>query len=225
MKKSQIIATTYIVIIQRFCLVDGKFDCEEERTSEKAFGAYFTCKEDQGGFPQMIIIDYKGNKDELMDKHALGKYRFVAMTKEKESPVYVQEDEAHDHPEAPRGRSFIFRDWKDEKWIGTRGDLRDDKRTKDENMWLKSNCKEDDISKCNADDFQIQTKDPQTSKKAWKEKSVSISLTDGVGTAGIIGIVAGVVVLIAIIAIVVVLVLKKKRTNKKTPKHTLGDTV
>ena len=47
-------------------------------------------------------------------------------------------------------------------------------------------------------------------------------IADQLAMASIIGIVAGVVVLIAIIAIVVVLVLKKKRTNGKSPKHTVN---
>jgi len=48
MKKSHIIATTYLVIIQRFCLGDNKFDCEEYHDDDQDFNDQVECQEDPG---------------------------------------------------------------------------------------------------------------------------------------------------------------------------------
>jgi len=224
MKKSHIIATTYLVIIQRFCLGDYKFDCEEDRPNDKDFAANVKCQEEPGDFPATLEIQYKGDNDELKDECALGEYRFVAITKKDNSPVYVQKDEEHENCNKA-SRSFIFLDWDDGTWIGTRSFEKDKKRDEDENLWLKSVCKKVSISNCKEEDWEIQTTDPETQNSDWKKNSVSLIFNPGVSMASIIGIVVGVVVLIAIIAIVAVLVVKKKRKNGHNPKHTVGGPV
>ena len=66
-----------------------------------------------------ITFFYAGVKAKLKDKYALGNYKLLAITNINKSPVYLKEDEAHGVTEAPGSRSFIFRNWDDDKWIGT----------------------------------------------------------------------------------------------------------
>ena len=76
---------------------------------------------DSSFFDDQLIIEviYLGDKDELKDKYALGKYRLLTYTNIQKSVVYVKEDEADSVTEAPGCKSFIFRNWDDGKWIGT----------------------------------------------------------------------------------------------------------
>jgi len=222
MRKANIIASVYLVIIHRFCFGDGKFNCEKYSFSKRNFLDHIDCQEDAAGdFATTIEIGYDGTKADLYDEDALGTYRFVGVTNEHNSPVYIQGDEEHTKG-TKNSRSLILRDWKgDQTWFGTRS-LDDDKKLKS-GRWLKSECKEKDISNCKPDDWSMRTGDKNT--ETWDDENVFLTFNSGFAMASIIGIVAGVVVLIAIIAIVVVLVLKKKRTGKKSPKHEVGGPV
>jgi len=127
----------------------------------------------------IMEVMYDGAIDKLKDKFALGSYKFLAVSNINKSPVYVNEDEVHSVTEAPGSRSFIFRNWDDDKWIGTRS-LEDTKRNDDNYKWLTSDCKEYDLVDCRPDDWKIQTRDPKTQNKAWDEGNVSIYFTDSI---------------------------------------------
>jgi len=162
----------------------------------------------------------------LFDEDALGTYRLIGVTEKHDSPVYVQGDEEHHSATGPTSssRSFILRDWEnDETWFGTRSlecFKKNSCKKTGSAQWLKSGCKQNLISNCKAEDWSIRTGDEN--KRTWDDGNVFLSFTKGLGTAAIIGIVAGVAVLIAIIAIVAVLVVKKKRKDGNSPSHKVG---